>query len=55
MLMLRDQLAVGTHNVALSKKLQTYPDLKLERAKMMIRQKETERDYGRELQDDNTI
>lgn len=50
--MLRDRLVVGIRDVGLSDKLQTDPDLTLERAKRMIRQKEAAREHRRELHED---
>ena len=51
--MLRDRLVVGIHDTGLSEKLQTDPDLTLERAKTMIRQKEAAREHRREQQEDS--
>ena len=51
--MLRDRLVVGIRDTGLSEKLQTDPDLTLERAKTMIRQKEAAREHRRELQEDS--
>ena len=50
--LLRDRLVVGIRDVSLSEKLQTDPDLTLERAKRLIRQKEAAREHRRELHED---
>ena len=50
--MLRDRLVVSVRDISLSEKLQTDPNLTLECAKTMIRQKEAAREHRRELQDD---
>ena len=49
--MLRDRLVVGIRDAALSDKLQTEAALTLEKAKMLIRQKEAAKEHRRELQD----
>ena len=46
-----DRLVVGIRDVALSDALQTEADLTLEKAKMLIRQKEATKEHCRELQE----
>ena len=46
-----DRLVVGIRDVALSDRLQTEADLTLEKAKMLIRQKEATKEHHRELQE----
>ena len=50
--MLRDHLVVGIRDLALSEKLQTDPELILERAKTQIRQKAAVKEHRGELQKD---
>ena len=50
--MLRDRLVVGIQDLTLSEKLQTDPELTLEKAKTMIRQKAAAKEHRRELQGD---
>ena len=51
--MLRDQLVVGIQDLTLSERLQTDPELTLEKVKTMIRQKAAAKEHRRELQGDN--
>ena len=51
--MLRDRLVVGIQDLTLSEKLQTDPELTLEKAKTMIRQKAAAKEHRRELLGDN--
>ena len=46
-----DRLVVGIRDVALSDRLQTEADLTLDKAKMLIRQKEATKEHRRELQE----
>ena len=50
--MLRDRLVVGIQDLTLSEKLQTDPELTLEKAKTMIRQKAAAKEHRRKLQGD---
>ena len=50
--MLRDRLVVGIQDLTLSEKLRTDPELTLEKAKTMIRQKAAAKEHRRELQGD---
>ena len=47
--LLRDRIVVGIRDMALSERLQLEPDLSLERAKKIVRQKEVVKDYSQEL------
>ena len=48
--MIRDRIVVGIRDPGMSEKLQTDPDLTLEKAKKLVRQKEAAREHRRELQ-----
>ena len=47
--LLRDRIVVGIRDMALSERLQLEPDLSLERAKKIVRQKEAVKDHSQEL------